>query len=48
LQNSDGDRAIEMALKDHENYVMKPQREGGGALFFKDGKKVKNQHNTTF
>ena len=29
-QNSDGDRAVEMALSCPDNFVMKPQREGGG------------------
>ena len=29
-QNSEGDRAIEMALRDPEKFVLKPQREGGG------------------
>ena len=26
----EGDRAVEMALRDPEKFVLKPQREGGG------------------
>lgn len=33
-KNEEGDRAIEMALKRPENYVLKPQREGGGNNYF--------------
>ena len=33
LQNADGDRTVEMALSNPENYVMKPQREGGGKVW---------------
>ena len=29
-QTSEGDQAIEMALRDPERFVLKPQREGGG------------------
>lgn len=30
IQGPEGDKMIEMALKDPQNYVLKPQREGGG------------------
>lgn len=30
FQNASGDKAVEMALKYPEKFVLKPQREGGG------------------
>lgn len=33
-RDEEGDRVIEMALKNPENYVLKPQREGGGNNYF--------------
>lgn len=38
--NEEGDRAAEMAMKDPERFVMKPQREGGGNNVY--GKEVKD------
>ena len=29
-QDAEGDRAVEMALREPERFVLKPQREGGG------------------
>lgn len=40
-KNSEGDRAIEMALRDPEKFVLKPQREGGGNNFFGEGLRQK-------
>ncbi|XP_064642901.1 glutathione synthetase-like [Lineus longissimus] len=34
LQDDDGDSAIQLALTNPENYVLKPQREGGGNNLF--------------
>ena len=31
-QGPEGDKIIEMALKNPQNYVLKPQREGGGRI----------------
>lgn len=30
LQGPEGDKMVEMALENPQNYVLKPQREGGG------------------
>lgn len=30
MKNEEGDRAVEMGIKEPEKYVLKPQREGGG------------------
>jgi len=38
--NEEGDRAAEMAMKDPERFVLKPQREGGGNNVY--GKEVKD------
>lgn len=32
--NDEGNKAVELALRDPEKYVLKPQREGGGNNFY--------------
>ncbi|XP_066592782.1 glutathione synthetase-like [Prorops nasuta] len=39
--NSDGEANIERAIKEHNNYVLKPQREGGGNNLY--NKDIKNK-----
>jgi glutathione synthase len=40
-KTSEGDQAIEMALRDPERFVLKPQREGGGNNFYGDSLREK-------
>lgn len=35
FQDKTGDKNVKMALKNPKNYVVKPQREGGGELYHK-------------
>ena len=34
FQTEEGDRNVEMALAQPKNFVLKPQREGGGLCYF--------------
>ena len=33
LQGEMGDKAVKMAIENPQNYVLKPQREGGGSCY---------------